>query len=288
MKLLLNPMVLRMGILFVLASAAFFLGVILIRRLRSNLVAESDGLPQAPLASEGLPVHAFQAVIQQLKQEKHALTAQQLAERRRAKASDTLSATVLANLSCGVLFFNTSGLVRQANAAARKFLGFASPVGLSVDDLFRSATVRDESGRTQTGVSVRQALAQALSGQIAVRGLLADYRTRDGDKLLLELTASPILADDATLMGTAIVLTDKTEIEKIRQEEQLRGEISSEMALGLRNSLATIAGYAQQLVQSRDPDLTRQLADDIASEAARLDRTTVSFLAGAKKASAGV
>ena len=123
MKLLLNPMVLRMGVLFLLASGAFFVGVILIRRLRRNLVDQSDVLSPAPLASDGLPVHAFQAVIQQLKQEKHALTAQQYAERRRAKASDTLSATVLANLSCGVLFFNTSGLVRQANAAARKFLG---------------------------------------------------------------------------------------------------------------------------------------------------------------------
>jgi PAS domain-containing protein len=287
-KLLLNPMVLRMGILFLMASAAFFVGVIIIRRLRSNLVVETHDISQAPLANEGLPVHAFQAVIQQLKQEKHALSAQQVAERRRAKASDTLSATVLANLSCGVLFFNASGLARQANAAARKFLGFASPVGLSIDDLFRNASVRDESGKTQPEVTVRQALASALSGQTAIHGLLVDYRTRHGEKLLLELTASPVLADDATLLGTTLVLTDKTEIERIRQEEQLRGEISSEMALGLRSSLTTIAGYAQQLVQSKDPELARQLADDIANEAARLDRTTVSFLAGARKASAGV
>ncbi len=288
MKLLMNPMVLRMAILFIMASAAFFVGVIIIRRLRSNLVAETHQISQAPMVSEGLPVHAFQAVIQQLKQEKHALSAQQQAERRRAKASDSLSATVLANLSCGVLFFNSSGLVRQANAAARKFLGFASPVGLSIDDLFRNASVRDESGKTQPEVTVRQALAAALSGETAIRGLFADYMTRDGEKLLLELTASPVLGDDASLLGTTIVLTDKTEIERIRQEEQLRGELSSEMALGLRSSLTTIAGYAQQLVQSKDPELARQLADDIASEAGRLDRTTVSFLAGAKKASAGV
>ena len=57
------------------------------------------------------------------------------------------------------------------------------------------------------------------------------------------------------------------------------------MALGLRNSLASIAGYAQQLAKSRDPELARQLADDIASEAAQLDRTIGSFLAGAKSAS---
>jgi PAS domain-containing protein len=286
--MLLNPIVLRMGLVFLLAGAAFFIAVILVRRLRKNFVDEAESIPHAPLASEGLPVHAFQAVIQQLKQEKHALTAQQMAERRRAKASDTLSATVLANLSCGVLFFNTAGLVRQANAAARKFLGFASPIGLSIDHLFRNAVVRGEAGETQAEASVRHALSQALSGETAIRGVLVDYTTRGGERLVLELAASPILADDASLLGTTVVLTDRTEIEQIRHEEQLRGEISSEMALELRNSLTTIAGYAQQLVQSRDPELARQLADDIATEAARLDRTAVTFLAGARKASAGV
>ncbi len=283
-----NPVVLRMGVVFVMASVAFFVGVVIIRRLRSNLISDTSDISQAPIANDGLPVHAFQAVIQQLKQEKHALTAQQQADRRKAKTSDTLSATVLANLSCGVLFFNTAGLVRQANAAARKLLGFASPVGLTVDDLFRGATVRDDAGKQHPAGTVREALASAFSGETTIRGVLADYTSRDGERLLLELTASPVLGDEASLLGTTIVLTDKTEIERIRQEEQLRGEISSEMALALRNSLTTIAGYAQQLGQSKDPDLARQLADDIANEAARLDRTTVRFLAGAKKASAGI
>lgn len=281
MKLLLNPLVLRMGLLLLLGGVAFMAGRFIILRLRKRLVAESEPMPQAPLAREGLPVHAYNAVIQQLKQEKHALTTQQLAERRRAKASDSLSATVLANLSCGVLFFNAGGLVRQANTAARKLLGFASPAGLDLNDLFRHASLRGQSGETQAA-SVRQALAPALSGQSAVRGLLLDYGTPEGESLVLELTASPILGDDASPLGTTIVLTDRTEIEHIRHEAQLHQEVSAEMALGLRNALATIAGYAQQLAQSPDPDLTRRLADDIATEAARLDRTTVSFLAGAK------
>jgi len=41
---------------------------------------------------DGMPVHTYHAVIQQLKQQKHELTTQQLADRRKAKASDTLSA----------------------------------------------------------------------------------------------------------------------------------------------------------------------------------------------------
>ena len=132
MNPLANPMVPRMGLLLVAALAAFGLGLFVIRRLRKNLVSEPDSLNYAPLAAEGLPVHAYHAVIQQLKQQKHELTAQQLSgECRKARASDTLSSTILSNLSCGVLFFNTTGLVRQANTAARKLLGFASPVGLA-------------------------------------------------------------------------------------------------------------------------------------------------------------
>jgi PAS domain-containing protein len=286
-KLLLNPMVLRMGLLLLLALAAFVFGAFVIRRLRKNLVTEQESLTQVPMPSDGLPVHAYHAVIQQLKQQKHELTAQQLAERRRAKASDTLSATVLANLSCGVLFFNPSGLVRQANAAARKLLGFASPIGMNVTELFRNATIRSENNGVGDTTSIEEALAPALSGQSSLRGLLIENPTRDGGSVVLELTASPVLAEDASLLGTTFVLNDKTEIEQIRKEDQMHQEISSEMALGLRSSLTTIAGYAQQLAQSRDPELARQLADDIANEAARLDRTTVRFLAGAKSTTAG-
>ena len=285
MKLLLNPMVLRMGLLLFVAFAAFGLGLFVIRRLRKNLVAQPESLNYAPLAAEGLPVHAYHAVIQQLKQQKHELTTQQLSERRKAKASDTLSSTILSNLSCGVLFLNTSGLVRQANAAARKLLGFASPVGLHAADLFRMATLRPDHDGSGSESSVEQALAPALAGKSAVRGLVVNYFTRDGESQVLEVTASPVLAEDASLMGTTLVLTDKTDIERIRHEQKMRQEISSELALGLRHSLTTIAGYAQQLACNRDPELAHQLADGIAHEAAQLDRTIGSFLGGARAAS---
>src|SRR5208283_4654142 len=224
-RLLVNPMVLRMGMLLLAASAAFTLGLFLIRRLRKTLVAEPESLHRAPLAAEGLPIHAYHAVIQQLKQQKHELTAQQLSERRKAKASDTLSSTILANLSCGVLFLNSNGLVRQTNAAARKLLGFASPVGLHFSDLFRSATLRPEKDGSLSGASVEQALAPALAGTSAVRGLVLDYFAREGENRVLEVTASPVLAEDASLMGTTLVLTDKTDIERIRHDQRLHQEL---------------------------------------------------------------
>lgn len=287
MKLLLNPVVLQMVMVAVLALAAFALGTVVIRRMRKSLAEETESLAEAPMATEGMPVHTYHAVIQQLKQQKHELAAQQLSDRRKAKASDTLSATVLANLSCGVLFFNTSGLVRQANPQARKLLGFASPVGMRAADLFRTANIRPEDAHTYGNCRVDEALAPALSGDVVIRALGLDYLTPDGQRRVLEVTVSAVLAEDASLMGSACVLTDKTEIASIRKDQEMRQEVSAEMALGLRNSLTTIAGYAQQLARSRDPELARQLADDVANEAARLDRTIGSFLAGAKAASAG-
>ena len=132
-----NPIVLQMALVLIAAVAAFALGVFVIHRLRRSLAAEAETLAP-PLAAEGLPVHSYHAVIQQLKQQKHELSALQQADRRKAKASDTLSAAVLANLSCGVLFFNNNGLVKQANASARNLLGFASPVGMRAGELFLS------------------------------------------------------------------------------------------------------------------------------------------------------
>lgn len=282
MKLLLNPMVLRLGMLLLITIAAFVVGAIAIRRTRKSLVGETDSFAQSPLAAEGLPIHSYHAVIQQLKQQKHELTALQLAARRKAKASDTLSATVLANLSCGVLFFNASGLVRQANSMARQLLGFASPVGMRASELFRTATLQESSAEGAS--NVEQAVAPAVRGESVVSGLVLDYIDPEGIRRVLDLTVSPVLAEDASVMGTTFVLTDRTEISRIRHDQEMQKEVSAEMALGLRSSLATIAGYAQQLAHSRDAGLARQLADDIAKEAAQLDRTIGSFLAGAKAA----
>jgi PAS domain-containing protein len=277
-------MVLRLGMLLLITIAAFVVGAIAIRRTRKSLVGETDSFAQSPLAAEGLPIHSYHAVIQQLKQQKHELTALQLAARRKAKASDTLSATVLANLSCGVLFFNASGLVRQANSMARQLLGFASPVGMRASELFRTASLTLRENSAEGASNVEQAVAPAVRGESVVSGLVLDYIDPEGIRRVLDLTVSPVLAEDASIMGTTFVLTDRTEISRIRHDQEMREEVSAEMALGLRSSLTTIAGYAQQLAQSRDSGLARQLADDIAKEAAQLDRTIGSFLAGAKAA----
>ena len=301
MKLLTNPIVLRMALVFVAGSFAFVVGLLLMKRMRRSISDEgSFSDASASSASESFPLHTYHAVIQQLKQQKHELQSLQVAERRRARTSENISAAVLANLSSGVLFFTPNGLVRQANASAKQILGFASPTGMSAAEIFREAELISSSQTTYTNLA--EAVNAGLREKTRFQRLEARYRTPAGEERALDITISPVHAPDSEApgaagpgmagqgvagLGVACLINDRTEVTEIRRQEELRGELSAEMALGLRNSLTSIAGYAQQLAASREPELARQLASDIAVEAAHLDRTIGGFLAGAKGARAG-
>jgi nitrogen fixation/metabolism regulation signal transduction histidine kinase len=228
-------------------------------------------------------MQTYNAVIQQLKQQKHELLSMQQVERRRAKTSENISAAVLSNLSSGVVFLTTNGLVRTANAAAKNILGFASPVGMSVSEIFRDARLSSSSGSQE---ALAAAVQTSLRERSASRRAEADYLTPAGEQRILEITISPVYGPTGDTLGAACLITDKTEFALIQRLNQLRGEMSGEMALALRNSLATISSYAQQLAITRDPTMVRQLAVDIVSEAADLDHTIGGFLAGARAAKA--
>jgi PAS domain S-box-containing protein len=273
MKLLTNPIFLRMAAVFFAAAFAFIVALIVIRRLRKGLIDDDFSL-DAPRESESLPLQTYHAVIQQLKQQKHELQSMHTSERRRAKTSENISAAVLSNLPCGVMFFTANGLIRQANASAKNILGFGSLVGMSPAELFRAASLIGSSQRLD------EAIQAALHEKSPYRRLEAEYITPRGDERELDITVSSLSGPEGETLGAACLINDRTELAEIRRQQELRGEMSAEMALALRTSLTTISGYAQQLAASRDPELARQLASDIAAEAAHLDRTIGGFLAG--------
>ena len=292
MRLATNPIVLRMVLVFVAAGFAFIVGLLLMKRMRRSISEEGSfsDTPSSVSVSESFPLHTYHAVIQQLKQQKHELQSLQLLERRRAKTSENISAAVLSNLSSGVLFFTPNGLVRQANTSAKQILGFASPAGMSAAEIFREAKLISASDGSFANLA--EAVSVSLREKTRSQRLEARYRTPAGEERTLDITVSSVHAPDSEVLGAACLgvtclISDRTEVTEIRRQQELRGEVSGEMALGLRNSLTTIAGYAQQLAASRDPELARQLASDIAAEAAHLDRTIGGFLASARAAGAG-
>jgi PAS domain S-box-containing protein len=251
--------------------------------MRQSIVDEAT-LTDESTSSERLPLETYHAVIQQLKQQKHELQSLQQVERRRAKTSENISAAILSNLSSGVLFFTPNGLVRQANTAAKQILGYASPVGMSATELFREAALFSGSEEPNLVATIQASFRERIPFQrLGIR-----YTTPAGDDRVLDITVTAVRTPSGDVLGAACLITDQTEIAQIRRQQQLRGEMSAEMALELRNSLTTISGYAQQLAANRDPDLARQLAADIAAESAHLDRTIGGFLAGARAARAAV
>ena len=287
MRLLTNPLFLRMAIMLFAAAFAFVIGVVAMRRMRNGL--NGEGLIELPASPESLPLHTYHAVIQELKQQKHELTSAQQSERRRAKASESISGVVLANLSSGVLLFNSQALVRQNNPAAKTILGFASLVGMSALEIFRSTSARIP-GSESNFVTVAGAIRSTLRDRVALRRVHVEYTTPSLEEKVLEISICPVpdSESESNLLGAACVITDLTCISQMRHQQDLHGEMSAEMALSLRSSLKTICECAQRMAEDRDPESAKQLASDIEAETSHLDRTIGGFLAEATVEKAGV
>jgi nitrogen fixation/metabolism regulation signal transduction histidine kinase len=295
-KILGNPVILRAAVVLFCSTFAFFLALFLMRRLRKSISEEAEISSEGSPTMETLPLHVFNTVIHQLKQQKQELQVQSQAEQVRARTSESFCQVVLANLSSGVLMFGTNGLVKSSNPAAKEIMGFASATGMSAEDIFRGAVISSNAQAEETGllherssdagakeisdspVCVSDEVSAARRAGALRRQLEAEYETPAGAKRFLAVTVSPIAAENGSLLGVACVIDDRSELEGIREQKELQRQVSAEMALQVRNSLATISDYSRQLTDCGDPERAREIASGIGNEAARLDRSVGEFL----------
>jgi PAS domain S-box-containing protein len=277
-KVLVSPVFVRMAAVLLCGVAAFVLGIVAVRLLRRRLV--DDGQALGNLGTDNADaVYPYSAIIQQLKQQKFALQSEQQVQRRRAKTSEHITASMIAHLPCGVVFVAPNGLVRQANAAARQMLGFASPQGLSLAELFRDdGAVSEADGSTMAEVFQR-----ALQGKTGATTFESSYLKPSGEERVLKFTLIPMRGESSEMLGLASVITDESETAVVRRERVLQSETSAEMALELRTSLATIREWAEQMGTATDREQTRSLAGDISAEAGRLEKLVGGFLAGGRE-----
>jgi len=268
-RLLANPLVIRMGLALLVSLAVFVAGILITRALRRGLV-ENESVPE-PLGSPEDATYAYSAVIQTLKQQKFELQNQQAAQQRRAKTSEQITAAVIANLPCGILFIGSNGLVKQANAAARQLLGFASPLGMSPDAIFRSTTVS-----SQTSEPAR--LADEITGSLRNRiraSFRSVYETASGEQRSLVFTLLPLIVDEASAL--ACVIDDETDVAQSRREKLLQADFIAEMALQLRSSLSVIRDCAERVSRAGQSDAL--LGSDITAETDRIEKLVAEFVA---------
>ena len=207
MKLLANPAILRMALLFVFVASMFILGVWFMRRLRKGMVEDlSVPTPRADNAP-AFALATYHGVIQQLKEKEQELQRLRREAHERASMSENLSAAVLTNLDTGVVVFNPAGLGQFANPAARDILGYAMVSGMHPRDLFRGVTSLRSRDPQVAPDGMAEALDRALRHAAVFRGLEADYATPSGDRRRLAITIAPALGSGGECYGAVCLMT---------------------------------------------------------------------------------
>ena len=236
MKILGNPIILRAAVVLFCSTFAFVFGLIMIRLLRKSITEDAEISSEAAPSLETLPLHVFNTVIHQLKQQQQNDKAQAQSEQARARINEALNQAVIANLSCGVLVFGANGLVKTSNPAAKTILGFNSPTGMNAEDIFRGAVITrplaDECNApdqpadepASEAICVADEVATALRPGHRARQVEAEYETPAEQKRFLAVTVSPVSADDGSLLGVVCVIDDRSELELIGNRQTRPGQ----------------------------------------------------------------
>ena len=283
-QLLQNPIVLKSAVAFILTCVFILIGVIVIRQVRREIVSAEE--PKR-LSGEtpGFSLAAYEGVITRLKEQERELATLRRSEAERAKESATVSEAIVSNLPSGVILFNTAGLVRQANPAARALLGYASPSSMHLRGIFKSVSAVRFTTDALTSAEapadqLTTAIERSIRENVQYRRIEADYVTPAGEKRVLGITVSPVRHPSGEALGAACLLTDLTDITRLSEQVKLKesmaalGEMSAGIAHEFKNSLATISGYAQMLAA----DGSSEFATRIADETANLSRIVSDFL----------
>jgi PAS domain S-box-containing protein len=280
-NLLANPVMVKVVIAIGLGLIGMVALGFALRFLRQSLV-EGGSSDSTKTSSKGndfdITLATYQSVIQQFKAQGQELERLRQQDRQRASTTENISDAVISNLTSGVVLFSPVGLVQQANPAAKKILGYASPYSLHARDIFRGATAT----RPVQG-SLPEVLDRAAKTREAVQRMEVEYTTPQGEARVLGVTISPVQDRGGALLGTACLISDLTEMSKMAQQVRLQdnmaslGEMSAGIAHEFKNSLATISGYSQMLAGESNPE-TRQFAQKIALETNNLTRIVTDFL----------
>lgn len=285
-KLLNNPVTLKMALLGFLCASLVLLGIIFIRKMRRSIQSDAEPV-RLSQGNAGFALATYDGLARQLREQEKEL--QQLREQYQAETSvaGNITEALLANLSCGVLFFDRMGTVRQANRATKSLLGYSSPFSFHIRDLFRGVSKvkwPDTGDEAHSATPLIHALQETLRNGAAFPRMKIEYRGPGGQKRVLGVNASAVQGKGKEIMGVTCVIDDLTEVSELEDEvhrnENLAslGEISAGLVQDFKKSLATVRGHAQLLLKERSDPATRLHAQKIVTELDSLSRIVDEFL----------
>lgn len=120
-------------------------------------------------------------------------------------------------------------------------------------------------------------------------GFVRNYRTRrqtkDGRRVLVEATMTPITDEDGTSIGSMLILRDISNVEKLHEDllyaENLAsmGEMAAALAHEIKNDLAGISGAIQVIKNSiEEGDARREVMSEILTQVKKLDTSVRDLL----------
>ncbi|XEC95058.1 cell wall metabolism sensor histidine kinase WalK [Paenibacillus tarimensis] len=170
-------------------------------------------------------------------------------------------ASILANMSDGVIAADERGVVMVTNRRAREMLGIKRGEGMQLAELLGL-----NEGRIQE-------LLQGLEHMTVIR----NEASEDEEENTMRVTFTPIRRRDKTTAGTIAVLQDVTEQEKL---EQSRREFVANVSHELRTPLTTIKSYAEALTDGalQEKELGERFVGVIRNETERMIRLVTDLL----------
>ena len=183
-----------------------------------------------------------------------------------------LLAQLVDALPVGVFILDATGAAVHANAEAQALLGRSPEEDDHVDNL-GSRYAAYVAGTDEPYPTSRMPIARALAGE---RTRVEDMEVdRDGQRVLLEVTATPILDEEGAVVFAVAVFRDITAQRRLTEElerqvatrtraleQALRAKSAFLMNVShdLRTPLSHIIGFSELLAERTDDERNRRLA----------------------------
>lgn len=218
-------------------------------------------------------LETFQSVVAQLQEQQKELERLGAQATQRADSAEQFSARIVASMPTGLIAFDASGKATIINAPARTlFLDGAEATG----EHFR------------TVFSNLPALAEMVNACLAhgrvYRRIELEYPNGMADAKRIGGTIAPIDFSESGARGAVCLLTDITEVTRLREQVALKrnleslGEMSAGLAHEFKNAMAALHGYAQFLQSVDHDERGKAAADALVQEVRILSDMITAFL----------
>ncbi len=272
------------GLLLAVALGYLFLRSILKPyAVLSSAARDFTALSRVPVAeAEGeieFVTRTFQKMIDALREQQAELERLYEAERKRARDLESYQEYILGSISSGVISMKPDFTIVVFNRTAQQIFGLSEEevLGRSSQEVF------GENG--EITILAEEALRlKRLHSRLELA-----VKRRDGTLVWIGLSSSLLRDEEGAIVGLTFLLTDLTEILKLREQVMLKeslatlGQMSAGIAHEFRNSLGTILGFAKLLQKKLPPDDPSSAhVQAIIAECGGLEAVLRDFLAFAK------